>query len=290
MDKANSYIDIMGRYSRRLYPYPSSLESSGNLKGSVRAVLFDIYGTLFISGSGDVSVAREKVTSGSFASLLKRYGVKLDADDTKKRFFQEIERRHSKLRENGTDFPEIEIDKVWMNVLALKELETARKFATEYEMLFNPVWPMPFLRILLQRLRALDIKMGVISNAQFFTGLLFKHFLGSKTRDLGFNEQLMFYSFEHGYAKPSQFLFELARDRLNDMRIIPQAAVYVGNDMLNDILPAHSVGFQTVLYAGDKRSLRLREDDERCSSLSPELVVRNLKELSEHISKQNKSV
>ncbi|UCB47275.1 MAG: HAD family hydrolase [Spirochaetota bacterium] len=290
MEKTNSYINIMDRYSRRLYPYPSSLESSGILKGSIRAVLFDIYGTLFISESGDVTVARKKVTSKRFAFLLKRYSVDLDADETKKRFFQEIEKRHAKLRDNGVDFPEVEIDRVWMNVLPLKDLDTARKFATEYEMLFNPVWPMPFLKILLQRLRAQDIKMGIISNAQFFTCLLFEHFLGSKPEDLGFNDRLMFYSFEHGYAKPSQVLFKMARDRLKDMGIIAHNTVYVGNDMLNDIFPAHGVGFQTALFAGDKRSLRLREDDERCKFLSPELVIRNLKELSEHISKQNKSV
>jgi putative hydrolase of the HAD superfamily len=290
MDRTNSYITIMGSYRRRLRPYPTSLESRGRLKAGIRAALFDIYGTLFISGSGDVTVVKNKVSTEKLAFLLKQYRVDFDADETRKRFFQEIERRHAKLKENGVAFPEVEIDRVWMHVLALKDLTTARKFATEYEMLFNPVWPMPFLRILLKRLREKNIEMGIISNAQFFTSLLFELFLGLNMRDLGFNAKLIFYSFEHGCSKPSPILFEMAGERLKGMGIAPQATVYVGNDMLNDIYPAHNVGFQTALFAGDQRSLRLREDDERCRSLSPELVVRNLCELSEHISKRKKNM
>jgi putative hydrolase of the HAD superfamily len=285
MDRTEIYISIMGRYERRLRPFPSSLESRGSLKEPVRAALFDIYGTLFISGSGDVQVAEKKVTKKRFASLLKRYGADFDADEVKECFFHEIEKRHEKLRQSGVAFPEVEIDRVWMRVLSLQELTTAREFATEYEMLFNPVWPMPFLRVLLKRLREKGIVMGIISNAQFFTALLFEHFLGSNMRDLGFNEKLLFYSFEHGCAKPSLTLFEMARERLKDLGIAPRATVYAGNDMLNDVYPAHRVGFQTALFAGDLRSLRLREDDERCRSLSPELIVRNLKDLSEYISK-----
>jgi putative hydrolase of the HAD superfamily len=285
MDRTESYISIMGRYERRLRPFPSSLGSSGSLKGPIHAALFDIYGTLFISGSGDVQVAEKRVTNKRFASLLKRYGADFDADEAKKRFFHEIEQRHAKLRRSGVAFPEVEIDRVWMRILSLHDLTTAREFATEYEMMFNPVWPMPFLRTLLKRLREKNIVMGIISNAQFFTTLLFEHFLGSNMRDLGFNETLLFYSFEHGCAKPSPALFEMASERLKDMGIAPHATVYAGNDMLNDIYPAHRVGFQTALFAGDLRSLRLREDDERCRSLSPELVVRNLKDLSEYISK-----
>jgi putative hydrolase of the HAD superfamily len=286
MDRTHDYISIMSKYTQRLRPHPTHVKSRGRLGGGIQAVLFDIYGTLFISRSGDVTLAKKQVASRELASLLKRYGMDFDADETKKLFFQEIEARHAKLRNDGVDFPEVEIDRVWMKVLSFKDLSTARKFALEYEMLFNPVWPMPFVKTLLRRLRERKIEMGIISNAQFFAGLLFEHFLGSRIGELGFNETLIFYSFEYGCSKPSLALFELARARLEDMGITPRATLYVGNDMLNDIYPAHSIGFKTALFAGDERSLRLREDDKSCSSISPELVVRNLKDLSEHISKQ----
>jgi len=53
--------------------------------------------------------------------------------------------------------------------------------------------------------------------------------------------------------------------------------------MLNDIYPAQKVGFQTALFAGDKRSLRLRNDDPRCKNLKPDLVITDLIQLLDHI-------
>jgi putative hydrolase of the HAD superfamily len=47
--------------------------------------------------------------------------------------------------------------------------------------------------------------------------------------------------------------------------------------MRNDIVPAARVGFQTVLFAGDRRSLRLRENDHSLDrSVVPDLIVNDL--------------
>ena len=56
-------------------------------------------------------------------------------------------------------------------------------------------------------------------------------------------------------------------------------ALYVGNDMLNDITPAHALGFRTALFAGDARSLRLRENDERVAGIEPDLVLTDLAQI-----------
>jgi putative hydrolase of the HAD superfamily len=53
--------------------------------------------------------------------------------------------------------------------------------------------------------------------------------------------------------------------------------------MLNDIYPAHKLGFQTALFAGDARSLRLRADDSRCLNLSADLILTDLGQLIDHI-------
>jgi putative hydrolase of the HAD superfamily len=61
---------------------------------------------------------------------------------------------------------------------------------------------------------------------------------------------------------------------------IPAASVlYVGNDMRNDIVPAASVGFNTALFAGDQRSLRLRESDADCRNVTPDVIVTDLRQL-----------
>ena len=101
------------------------------------------------------------------------------------------------------------------------------------------------------------------------------------TIEIGFTEELALYSFVYGFAKPSTFLFEKARQKLLARGIEASEALFVGNDMLNDVYAAGRAGFQTALFAGDRRSLRLRIDDQRCSDIRPDLTVINLLQLSE---------
>ena len=61
----------------------------------------------------------------------------------------------------------------------------------------------------------------------------------------------------------------------------PAEVLAVGNDMLNDVLPARETGFRTALFAGDARSLRLREGDPRLDVFSPDLVLTDLDQLPE---------
>jgi putative hydrolase of the HAD superfamily len=84
-------------------------------------------------------------------------------------------------------------------------------------------------------------------------------------------------------AKPSVAFFKMAAEKLKEKEIQPSSALYIGNDMLNDIYPAQQTGFQTALFAGDKRSLRLRTEDPRCRDLKPDLVVTDLGQLMRHL-------
>lgn len=74
-------------------------------------------------------------------------------------------------------------------------------------------------------------------------------------------------------------MFQLAVKQLDKWSISPGSTLYVGNDMLNDIHPAKSVGFQTALFAGDKRSLRIRREHPLCKNISPDLILTDLKQL-----------
>ena len=143
----------------------------------------------------------------------------------------------------------------------------------------NPVYPMPGLTTLLSTCRARRMPMGIISNAQFYTPDLLEWFLKSSLEKSGFNPRLIFLSYRFGYAKPSMVMFKRAADVLSGIGIPVNEALYVGNDMLNDIRPASAVGFKTALFAGDARSLRPRESDDRCRGLSPDLIVTDLRQL-----------
>ncbi|MGW8325901.1 MAG: HAD family hydrolase, partial [Desulfobacterales bacterium] len=144
-------------------------------------------------------------------------------------------------------------------------------------------YPMPNLERMLSGLKKLKVLMGIISNAQFFTPCLFNWFLNSSPEDLGFKSDLIFYSYKSGHAKPSPFMFDAAAKNLRNMDILAHSVLYIGNDMLNDIYPAKTVGFKTALFAGDARSLRLRENHLKCRSLYADIVITDLIQLLKYI-------
>jgi len=78
-------------------------------------------------------------------------------------------------------------------------------------------------------------------------------------------------------------MFIAAVEKLEKMDISPHSVLYVGNDMLNDIYPAKTAGFKTALFAGDARSLRLRENHPQCKDLSPDIIITDLIQILDHI-------
>jgi putative hydrolase of the HAD superfamily len=276
---------LMQAHLRPMQPLPTGLKPSGRISGILKAVLFDVYGTLLISDSGDIGVSEAReIPATVLGELLERFRVSISPVRLAENLRRAVERRHSELRTRGIDYPEVEIDRIWEDVLGLPGGDRIRRFALEYELIVNPVYPMPHLEVLLETCRRRSLIAGMVSNAQFYTLEILEWFLGADLSKLGFHEDLLIFSYRQGCAKPSPELFETAAGRLAGMGIEPSAVLYVGNDMLKDIHPARSVGFQTALFAGDRRSLRLRREDPRCRPLTPDLVVTDLMQLAGHLS------
>ena len=285
--------DTASNYMSPLLPVPTPLTPSGRIEHKIRCFMFDIYGTLFISGAGDISISRKK--SGKMPGLermLKQFGINKTPEALRKDLFREIEKRHAESRSKGVDYPEVEVDRVWMNVLmnilgksnhAEAQQSKTRQFAELFELIVNPVYPMPNLGELLAACKDSGIVMGIISNAQFYTPYLFNLFFDSDPEGLGFHPDLTIYSYRFGCAKPALRLFQTAAARLKNMGIAEESVLYVGNDMLNDIMPAKKTGFKTALFAGDKRSLRLRKDEPLCKNIKADLVITDLAQLIDYI-------
>ncbi len=280
-----SFDKLIKSYSRPVDVMPVSVSREGTLKSAIKAILFDVYGTLFISEAGDISVAKgwadRNITD--ITGLLDKYNINIPSHVLLKEFFSEIERDKERLIDQGIPYPEIRIEEIWKKVLGIEDMDKIKDFAVEYELVVNPVFPMPHLEEMLNGCRGKNIPMGVISNAQFYTPCLFTSLLGNDLTWLGFLDDLVLFSYVLGYGKPSLDIFEKAAGRLEKMGIMRKDVLYVGNDMLKDILPAMTVGFQTALFAGDGRSLNLRSDDRRCKDVSPDIVVTDLLQILEYI-------
>lgn len=283
--------DIINKLSSPLEPRAAQIEPRLEVLDDIKAVMFDIYGTLLISGSGEVGVHSDSQPGQALHQAMEAVGLpKIPDADAGVAVLHDVIRLHQEQhRLEDVIYPEIDISMVWQDVLnrfceegwidVVLTQSQRERFAVEYECRANPVWPMPGLSEITTPIRDTGRYLGAISNAQFFTPLIFPALCGGTLEELGFHPGLQFYSFRYLRAKPGEFLYVQAADTLRTMGIEPPQTLYIGNDMLNDILPASNLGLKTALFAGDQRSLRMRENDDRVREVQPDLVLTELPQL-----------
>ena len=125
---------------------------------------------------------------------------------------------------------------------------------------------MPGARRLLARFARRDCSRDRLQRAVLHSSHA-SRLLGATAAQLGFDPKLIAYSYLAGRAKPDATLFDAPLAELERRGIDSQRVAYVGNDMRNDMTPARSKGCMTVLFAGDRRSLRLRGDTSELDAL-----------------------
>lgn len=237
----------------------------------IRAVVFDLYGTLLISDAGGERSGPEPDPEG-----LPGMGDRL---------VRTIARHHERRRAEGVAFPEVEIREVWAEALAAGGFavpagEELERLIVEHECRVHPVWPMPGAIELLGELRGRGLVLGIISNAQFYTLPVMEGLFGAGLDVLGFHPDLRVFSFEEGEGKPSLRLFEKLREKAAACGIDAHEILYLGNDWKKDIVTSRAVGFRSALFAGDARSLRLGGVGEEEARETADAVVTGLGEVA----------
>lgn len=269
----------------------------------VKAIIFDIYGTLLVSASGDINQA--EILGSNLKKALKEAHYQFkgkDLEDNDKiiadllaRFVKLIHTHHDRQRESGIRFPEVDIRKVWEdlveygiseNILKKSKDSDPVKLTFVFELLSNQVWPMPHMEEVLEYLKGKGFPMGIVSNAQFYTPVMMNYFLTQKIihgNDIKyFDPELTVFSFNLLKAKPDKTIFEPVINTLEKKYgIAAGESVFIGNDMYKDIYPANATGMKTVFFAGDKRSLRLRKDMTEVKGLRPDAVITDLEQLKQ---------
>lgn len=284
-------VGIIRRASQPLAPEPTGVSPHLPRLGGVRAVIFDVYGTLLVSGSGDISLAQPESRVAAMRTALEACGFTVREGGTlPERFYGVIEQDRAAAMARGVDVPEIEIREICETFLREStdagliggEIApgVAARFAVELEVRLNAVWPMPGTREILEVLRERGLALGIASNAQFYTPLSFEALLGQSPAGLGLRPELSVWSYKERISKPSIELYRILAKRLEANGIDRASAVMVGNDVRNDVWPAQDAGLRGVCFAGDARSYRPRREDPRAESQLADATITDLRQLA----------
>ncbi len=211
-DENKHLISRIHALSSLLLPRPTGAVAVTDPLPGIRALLFDIYGTLVISASGDIGLAGNQDEEIAFHAALAAAGVEAPAGKGPADLKAAIRAFHTERRSAGVQYPEVDIRDMWFSVLGSGA--GLERLAVEYEGRVNPVWPMPGLAEVLARIRDSGLVLGIVSNAQFYTPPMLEAFLDSPLTDVGFDPECCAFSYCLLEAKPSTRIYQEALDGL----------------------------------------------------------------------------
>ncbi|MFD0895920.1 HAD family hydrolase [Luteolibacter ambystomatis] len=220
---------------------PSGAEPRLSPLPGIKAVIFDVYGTLLLGGGPVYADAEADIELTAF---LADQGIRFDGSVTEA-LADAVKRSHAA---STAAFPEVDLKALWSEVL---RQAIDKPLFIALEDIRQPVALMPGVRETLTALSHLPL--GLISNAQANTIPTLERLTGLTD---AFAPDLCILSYQYGEAKPAPALFDSLATALAIRGIQPAEALVVGNDPLHDISPATSHGFHTALVMADHHSLR----------------------------------
>ncbi|MEX0741803.1 MAG: HAD family hydrolase, partial [Phycisphaeraceae bacterium] len=106
--------------SMPMEPLPTGIEPHLPALGEIRTILFDIYGTLFISGSGDVGTHAATDSTAALAEAMHAVGLPSSVEVAERGIellHLTITESHEQRQAEGVERPEVDIREIWRSVL-----------------------------------------------------------------------------------------------------------------------------------------------------------------------------
>jgi putative hydrolase of the HAD superfamily len=289
-----------------IHPIATGIEPVVRKGNTIKAIIFDIYGTLLVSASGDIDEASFSLKN--LEQALNEAGIKILAGDENQKYHilkqilelykQTIIDNHQQQKTPDVPYPEINIVDICQSLietgvakgwLMFANGSDCKKSIFVFEVLSNRTSPMPGLKDVIFSLHKKGYPLGIVSNAQFYTPVLLNYYLNDEFKETEtvypFAARLTVYSYKLLRGKPDPYLYTTLIPELKSKHDIkPSETLFVGNDMLKDVYAAKKAGFKTALYAGDRQSLRMRRDDERTKLLNPDFIITKLNQIFDIVS------
>ena len=248
----------------------------------ITTVTFDLWQTLLLDNR-ELGLARATVRLEGAKEALDRFGERYDLEHIREAY-QSCYRRCRQIREQHLDVSfreqvEIFIDKISPGLVERLNQETIEEIARIYadSFLIHPPSPHAEALIVLRELKAMGLRLGLISNTGMTPGTTFRTFLENEGM-LEYFDTLTF-SDEVKISKPSNEIFLMT---LRAMSATPYQTVHVGDHWVNDVVGAKRCGMKTVwiegFYEREDSSDPAFESDASVSGLG--MVVQAIAQLS----------
>lgn len=216
----------------------------------ITAVTFDLWQTLLLDNR-ELGRARAQVRLEATQEALRKVGQVYELEHLREAY-RACYRQCHQIREQNLDVSFREQVEIFINhispglVLGLKE-ETIREIVGAYADAFfvHPPVPHPDALGVLHGVKAMELRVGLISNTGMTPGTAFRQYLAQHGM-LEYFDALTF-SDEVKLAKPGKEIFLLTLQALD---ATPAQTVHVGDHVQNDVVGAKACGLKTVWIAG----------------------------------------
>jgi putative hydrolase of the HAD superfamily len=217
---------------------------------AIKAVIFDIYGTLIDIETDE----RDWYTYLNLAKYLGYRGLDLSADEVKWFYFEKI---RNMIENSKETYPEINVRQIWYDIL--REHENPQHYRLKLD-------KGTFVRDIVVLHRALTRKkfrlynesynilktlknkyrIGIVSDCQYDYAI-------PETKMLGILPffDVFIISGDYGFRKPDKRLF---KECLSKLKVSPHETVFIGDNAFRDISGAKSVGMKTILVMSRRES------------------------------------
>jgi len=288
-----------------LHPVISDFCPNLKTDSPVKAIIFSVYGTLLISSSSKIqqdSISKDNLKKAMIAGGFEMNGInKPTYSLILEQLILKIKLNDKEFNLNGHPLSNVNVINVWQEIfseaenaglLKLTGKESLADTIMIFEILRNKVYPMAGIKEVLIKLKENGIPLGIVSNSQFYTPIILNYFLTGKFStkqeiDL-FDPELCVFSYNELKAKPDVNLFDkIVKTLANKYGLLPDDSIFMGNDMLKDILPAKRNGLRTALFSGDESSLQIRENEPKVKGMFPDFFINDFKQLLEIIKQVN---
>ncbi|MCQ4923608.1 HAD-IIIA family hydrolase [Tissierella carlieri] len=234
---------------------------------SSKVIFFDMGNTLLHFHFGKTDEEKDIIGIKHLTNFLKQYNRQVEFNDVKKHFFDEWQKVMPLRKINHTEYAvedylngflkkyDIELDLD----MCIKALDI---FYTEYR---NDVWTEENIHHTLENIKQKGYRIGVISNSRLYDEVMINCF-----KKVGLAKYIDVFTFSYylKISKPQKQVFEIALDR---MKVNPEDAIMVGDNLKSDIEPAQKLGLTGIWF---NKNLTLNDTD-----IKPDNEIFKLKEL-----------